>query len=58
MDKLYRGLSQQNPKKQSEKRVYLDEICDINSLNRDQNIKKMKQCSKNDDIMESESNKK
>ncbi|CAH1769130.1 8366_t:CDS:2, partial [Entrophospora sp. SA101] len=58
MDKLYRGLSRQNPKKQSEKRVYLDEICDINSLNRDQNIKKMKQCSKNDDIMESESDKK
>ena len=40
MDKLYRDLNRQNPKKESEKRVYLDEVCDINSLNRNLNIKK------------------
>ena len=56
MDKLYRELSRRNSKRQPDKRVYVDDkIYNFNSLD---NIKRAKRCSQNDDIMQSESNKK
>ena len=54
MDKLYGDLSQQNSKRQPEKRVYVgNDNYDINSLN----IKKAKLCNQNDG-MEGEISKK
>lgn len=51
MDKLYREFSRQNTKKQPEKRIYVNE-----EVISPDNVKKVR-CSQNDDIMQSESNK-